>query len=156
MKLSPNFWLSEFTDSDTAERLGIDNTLPAELMAEARQTAAFMEQIRAHLSGVKEDDVPIDALSGYRCLALNRALKSDDGSDHRRMQAIDFIAPTFGSPLEICRALAPVVDRLGIGQLIYEHTWVHVSRRPQVKAFNRILTLAKAGGYLPGIVEAKA
>lgn len=163
MKLSTNFWLAEFTDSDTAARLGIDNTLPAAMLAEAKQTAAFMELIRAYLGELKKPhinaspvDVPIEVLSGYRCLALNRALKSEDGSDHVRMQAVDFIAPTFGTPLEICRALAPVLDELAIGQLIYEYTWVHVSRRPQVKQFNRVLTLAKAGGYLPGIVEARA
>ena len=35
MKLSANFSLSEFVRSDTADRMGIDNSLPAELMDNA-------------------------------------------------------------------------------------------------------------------------
>jgi hypothetical protein len=43
--------------------------------------------------------------SGYRCLALNRAIGSSDTSDHIKAMAADFRAPAFGSPLEVSKAL---------------------------------------------------
>lgn len=154
MRLTDHFTLGEFTRSVTAQRLGIDNSLPDTLLIEASRTAHFMERIRDALCHSSARDVPINVESAYRCLALNRALKSDDNSDHPRMEAVDFIAPEFGTPLEICRFLVGLMDDLAIGQIIYEHTWVHVSRRPVTKAINRILTFSRhTNGYLPGIVE---
>ena len=153
MNLSTHFTLKEFTDSDTALRLGIDNTLPVELTDNAKATADLMERIRAFLSDRAGNEVPIDITSGYRCLELNRSIGSHDNSDHRKALACDFRAPTFGTPLEICKALAPAVSVLQIGQLIYEHTWVHVSVRVPDKLINRIITVA-GKDYVPGIVEA--
>jgi hypothetical protein len=85
---------------------------------------------------------------------LNRAIGSGDTSDHRKAMAADFRAPSFGTPLQVCKALAPVVSVLGIGQLILEfNSWVHVSTRPSDKIINRIITISKAGTQA-GIVEA--
>jgi hypothetical protein len=73
--------------------------------------------------------------------------------------AADFRAPAFGTPLQVCKALAPVVSVLGIGQLILEFAtpngggWVHVSTRIPDKIINRIVTASKQG-FAPGIVEA--
>jgi zinc D-Ala-D-Ala carboxypeptidase len=73
-------------------------------------------------------------------------------SDHLRAMAADFKAPAFGTPLEVCRALAPHLDDLGIGQLIHEFgTWVHVSTRRPEREVNRTLTISHAG-TMPGIV----
>lgn len=151
MKLSAHFSLAEFTDSDTARRLGIDNSLPAELLGEAMNTAALMERIRLFLTERAGKDIGVLPSSGYRCLALNRAIGSKDSSDHVKMMAIDFRAPTFGTPFEVCQALVPVVDSLHIGQLIYEHTWIHVSTRQPDKQLNRILTV-QGSGYVCGVV----
>ena len=153
MKLTPHFTVKEFTASDTAARLDIDNSLPAALLPQANLTAQMMERIRAFLSARADHDVPVSPSSGYRCLALNRAIGSGDGSDHPKMMAVDFRAPAFGSPLVICRALAPEMDRLGLGQLIYEHTWVHVSSRIPDKAINRVLTIQGPKRYAAGILE---
>ncbi len=153
MNLSQHFTLAEFTASDTAERQRIDNTLPDALLPEAMATAQMMERIRHQLSFLKMQEVPIISTSGYRCLALNTAIGSKPTSDHIRALAWDFRAPTFGAPIDICRALVPCMDALGIGQLIYEHTWVHVSRRRQDKPFNKVLTV-QGTGYTVGIVEA--
>lgn len=148
MNLSPHLDLAEFTGSDTAARLGIDNTLPKELLGNAYATAAMLERLRAHLK------VPILVSSGYRCLALNTALGSSPGSDHVQALALDFRAPAFGTPLQICRVLQAHLTELGIGQMIFEHTWVHVTTRAPVNPINRVLTLSGAGGYVPGVVEA--
>lgn len=153
MKLTQHFTVEEFTASSTAARLGIDNSLPAALLTQANLTAQMMERIRSFLSGRAGEDIAVLTSSGYRCLALNRAIGSSDTSDHPRMMAVDFKAPKFGSPLAVCKALVPHMTELGIGQLIYEHTWVHVSSRVPDKAINRVLTVQGRNQYAAGIVE---
>lgn len=152
MNLSLHFAINEFTRSDVAARLGINNDLPIELLAAARDTAEMMERIRGFLTDRAGNSVPVLVSSGYRCLQLNRAIGSSDTSDHVRMLAVDFTAPAFGTPVEVCKALVPAMEALGIGQLIYEHTWVHVSSRIPDKVINRVLTVQRTG-YAPGILE---
>jgi hypothetical protein len=138
--MTPHFTLAEFTASDTAARLNINNDLPDELREAAHQTLEMMERIRFHI------DAPITITSGYRCEALNRAVGSKSGSDHTLAFAVDFRAPKAGSPLQIAASLAPVIKIIGIGQLILEFgTWVHVSTRIPDKVVNRIITIDKTG-----------
>lgn len=151
MQLSPHFSLQEFTESETAVRLGIDNSLPDYLLEEAKATCELQERIRAYLSHIAGRDIPMVQTSGYRCLALNTALRSKPTSDHVKALAGDWKAPSFGSPFDICRALAASVDLLGIGQLIHEYgTWVHTSRRRPDKLVNRVITIGQ-GIELVGI-----
>lgn len=149
MKLSPHFSLAEFEASDTAARKGINNKLPPELYPQAMETAAMLERIREALGGV-----PIIITSGYRCPALNKAIGGSKSSDHLQAFAVDWKAPSFGTPFAICKALAPKVQALGVGQLIHEFgTWVHVSSRLAPKEVNRVITIT-AAGTRAGIWEA--
>ncbi len=151
MKLSPHFTLAEFTRSDTALRLGIDNTLPPQLTNTALQTAHMLERIRAYLCERARKEVQIVVTSGYRCSALNMAIGGAERSDHQRMMAVDFRAPVFGSPQQVCLVIAPAVYSLQIGQLILEYdSWVHVSLAVPDKPQNRIITRT-ANGYSVGI-----
>jgi zinc D-Ala-D-Ala carboxypeptidase len=151
--MTPNFTLREFVRSQTATRLGLDNQLPAELMPNARATLQMLERIRAFLSSRAGRDVPLVISSGYRCAAVNAAVGSGAGSDHRQALAADWDAPAFGTPYEICKALAPQVSALGIGQLAHEFgEWVHVSTRVAARPVNRIITISHAG-TVPGIFE---
>ena len=147
--MTPNFTVAEFTRSSTAARRGIDNALPMELVPAARETFEMLERIRAHLSHLAGRDVPISISSGYRCPALNLAIGSSSTSDHPKAAAADWRADSFGTPVEICRVLAPLVGVLGIGQLINEYPgpsgWVHTSTRVPAKLVNRIITLSAAG-----------
>ncbi len=153
MKLTPHFTLEEFTRSDTALRLGIDNRLPQRLMPEAQETAHMMERIRAYLCDRAGCDIPIEVSSGYRCLSLNQAIGSKPLSDHVRMLAVDFKAPQFGTAFAVAEALRPAVHALQIGQLINEFgVWVHVSTRIPDVLFNRIITINSLGPQL-GIVK---
>lgn len=146
MNLSPHFTLEEFCASDIASRKGINNDLPIELYDTAKQTAELMERIRTHLSVHAGKPCPIYISSGYRSPLVNKAVGSLDTSDHRKAMAVDFKCPEFGSPLEICRALVPMVELLKIGQLIHEFgSWVHVSTRLPDKMINRILTIDATG-----------
>lgn len=157
--MTPHFTLAEFTASDTADRAGIDNTLPLSLHGAALETLEMHERIRAFLSATAGRDVPIDPSSGYRCPALNWAVRFptkgpglDPTGDHPAAAAMDWRANSFGTPLEICRALAPMVSTLRIGQLILEYgRWVHASTRLPTKAINRVITINSAGTHA-GIV----
>lgn len=152
MQLSEHFTKEDFEKSNTAKRLSIDNTIPADLLQDAILTAAFMEKIRVYLSAVADKEIPIIVSSAYRCSALNKAIGSASTSDHPRMLAVDFIAPSFGSPYAICKAIEAVLDDLSIGQLLQEGTWVHVSRNQQISRSNRALTL-RGTGFIQGIQE---
>lgn len=153
MRLTPNFTLAEFERSGLAARRGIDNRLPKSLTVDAVETAEMMEAIRSHLSDLAGKPIPIQVTSGYRCLELNRLLGSKDTSDHVRMESVDFVAPSFGTPYQVCTALAPVLDELGIGQVIHEFgEWIHVSRSKPTRQANRVITISKAGVQL-GIQE---
>lgn len=152
MQLSEHFTLEDFERSTTAQKLGIDNTLPPELLNEAIMTAQFAEGVRAALSAQASRDVPMIVSSGYRCPALNAARGGQKKSDHMAMLAIDFVAPKFGSPYEIAKFLAGKLDALDIGQLIFEGVngvrWVHISRKPTEKLVNRVITISDAGKAL--------
>ena len=121
MNLSPHFTLAEFTVSDTAARKGIDNTPPDGVLPALRKTAQGLEAVRVRLGMA-----PITITSGYRCLALNRAIGSKDSSQHPLGQAADFICPRFGTPREIVAALRD--SGIAFDQLIVEFDrWVHIS-----------------------------
>ncbi len=148
MQLTQHFTLEEFTRSGKAAELGLDNTPPPELLPRLILTAELLERIRATLG------VPVTVTSGYRSPKVNLAVGSSSGSDHPHGYAADIVAPAFGTPYEVARALAPLVSTLGIGQIILEgikgKRWVHVSTRSPEKAINRIITITD-NGTLVGI-----
>ena len=126
------------------------NAPPPEALHRLQGTAEMLERIRARLG------VPVIVSSGYRGPALNRAVGGATTSDHMSGQAADIVAPAFGTPYQIAKALAPLISVLGIGQLILEGVkgkrWVHVSTRIPDKPVNRVITITDAGAQL-GIQE---
>lgn len=150
MKLTPHFTMAELTASTTAQRLGIDNTPPPELLPRLVLTAEMLERIRDTLKA------PIIITSGYRGRQVNAAVGGVTSSDHTQGHAADIVAPGYGTPTQIARTLAPLVSVLGIGQLILEGVkgkqWVHVSTRVPDKPANRVITITDNGAQL-GIQE---
>lgn len=149
--LSAHITMEEFIHSDTAVSLGIDNTLPPDLLETALETCAMGERVRAFLSSRLGKDVPLNLSSGYRCLALDLAIrKRPRPGDHSLAKAMDFRADSFGTPYQIAKALAPMISVLGIGQLIYEcptkgREWVHISTKIPDKIVNRVITISPSG-----------
>ena len=147
-QLSEHFTLAEFC---ATQHRGIDNALPADLLPAARDTCAMLERIRAHLARYAAREVPVHISSGYRCPALNAAVGGATSSDHMRAMAVDFTVPAAGLPHEIALSLEPMVDVLGIGQLIQEFAtadgggWVHISTRRQPNPANRVITIDRSG-----------
>lgn len=144
MQLAKNFTLAELTQSAYAERQHLDNTPTPEIISELVLTAKLLQDIRDYLSARNGKDTPLINVSGYRSILVNRGIGSSDKSDHVIGMAADFKAVGM-TPYEICQMLVPKLDAFGIGQLINELTWVHVSRRPQEKAINRVITIDKMG-----------
>jgi len=117
MNLSPNFKLSEFVRSDTADREGIDNTPSESDINNLRRIAYTLEIVRLVLGA------PVYISSGYRCLELNRAIGSSDTSKHVKGLAADFTVKGY-TPKESVEIIRKVV---GFNTLIQEFgQWVHL------------------------------
>lgn len=121
MRLTPHFNLEELTHSNTAVRLNIDNTPLPEEIIKLKYLAEKLEDVRMVL-----DHNSILISSGFRCLELNRALKSKDTSHHIQCRAVDFTAPDFGDVSEIMKKLRDT--NIQFEQCLLEYnSWVHLS-----------------------------
>ena len=144
MNLTKNFTLQELTASDWAARHGVENTPTPAVLAELQRTAELLQRIRNYLTACASSDTPLTNISGYRSIPMNRGIGSSDGSDHVRGMAADFKARGM-TPYQVCQALLPKLDEFGIGQVINELTWVHVSTKMVPKPINRIITIDRHG-----------
>lgn len=120
MKLTPHFTLEELVASQTAARRGIDNTPGPDVLKNLGILAEGLERARALLGA------PMLISSGYRCPALNTAVGGARNSAHKSGLAADFIAPGYGTPIQVCRLLEVHAAEIGFDQLIQEGTWVHI------------------------------
>lgn len=144
MNLSTHFTLAELTSSQTAVRRGIDNTPPEDVVKNLEHLALGLEGVRMLLG------CPIIINSGYRSPELNRVVGGARDSQHKLGLAADFIAPGFGSPVQVARAIA--ASGIKFDQLICEGTWVHISFTATPR--RQVLTAKfKDGGvrYSPGL-----
>lgn len=117
MKLSQNFNLNEFTDSQTATREGIDNYPSQESIFNLATVAYTLEIIRIHLNA------PIHISSGYRSKELNEAVGGSKESKHMEGLAADFIVEGY-TPREAVQIIRNIV---GYNKLILEFNgWVHL------------------------------
>lgn len=149
IKLTPNFFLSELTVSDYADRNGIDNSPPAIIVPNLFKVASMLEKVRAALG-----NKVISVSSGYRSPALNAAIGGSATSEHSVGMAADFNCRSFGTPLQVCHAI--VKAGIPFGQLIYEGGWVHMSA-PDGKNDGQLLTAVFTPGkpttYVKGLPQ---
>jgi len=153
MNLSANFSLHEMCKSDTALRMGFDNTPDEEATENLRLLCEMVLQpVRDHYGkGVKVN-------SAYRSPELNAAVGGSKTSDHCKGMAADIEIPGVANA-----DLAQwIMDNLEYTQLILEFYtpgipdsgWVHVSYDPN-NLKKQELTATKVAGkttYLPGLV----
>lgn len=151
MKLSKNFTEAEFVKSQTAERKGIDNSVPEELIPVAK---ALFENV---VQPVRDNFGPTIINSGYRSPALNEAVGGSGKSQHCKCEAVDIEVP--GVPnAEVAQW---ILDNLDFDQLILEFYtkgipdsgWVHVSYK-QEENRKSVLTATRIDGkltYLNGL-----
>ena len=129
-KLSDHFTLGELIRSETAERKGIDNTPPDDIIPMLKRLCVeILEPIRVRYG------VPFRPNSGYRSEALNREIGGSSNSQHCVGEAVDVEIPGVSN-----YDLATwIKDNLEFDQLILEcyrrgeptSGWVHVSLKAQ-------------------------
>lgn len=136
-QLTPHFSLEEMTFSETAVRLGLDNSPSLEVIRHLQELAEAMETVRELLG------VAIHVQSAYRSPAVNKAVGGKSTSAHLSGWACDFTAPGYGSPREICEAIIDAM--LPFDQLIWEYSaWVHLSVDP-ARMRQEVLTINENG-----------
>lgn len=147
IQLSPNFYLSEMLYSETAIREGIENVPDPLAVKNLYAMALLLEEVRKLLG-----NKVISVSSGFRCLELNTRIGSSNTSDHVRGSAADFSCHAYGTPLQICAAIAK--SNIKFGKLIFEGTWVHISL-PDGEGDGQVLTAIFKKGektrYVPGL-----
>lgn len=140
--ITSHFRLSEFTRSEYAIRHGLDNNPPANVFARLVVLADGLERVRTVLG------VPIHIQSGYRSGLVNAGIGGHRDSQHCLGEAVDFVAPAYGSPLEVCQAILDHEDLVDFDQLIHEGEWVHISFTERRKQRRQVLTAHFAGGHV--------
>ena len=120
MQLSEHFELAEFLVSETAARRGITNEPTPEIIDNLRRLCQLvLEPLRVKLAR------PVVITSGYRSLALNRAVGGSPTSHHMQGRAADLIVPGI-TPLAVCQAASQL--KLPCVQIIHEFgRWTHLS-----------------------------
>lgn len=120
------FTTAEFVRSETADKKGIDNRLPKDLLPNVQ---ALVNNV---LDPLREAyGKPIIISSGYRCDALNKAVGGVPTSEHRLGMAADIVGtPNTKAENKRLFNLIQSLD-LPFNQLIDEKnfSWVHVSYR---------------------------
>ena len=154
MRLSKNFTLQEFTKSQTAIRMDIDNT-PEEERLEAAKILfeKVVQPVRNHFG-------PTVINSGYRGPELNKAVGGSSRSQHCKGEAVDIEVPGVAN----AEVAEWIYKNLDFDQLILEFYtpgipdsgWVHVSYKSDESEKNRkqVLTAYKEDGatvYASGI-----
>ena len=148
MKLSTHLSLSEVINSDSAKRLGIDNTPSAEHLANLKLIAEkVFEPIRLHFGK------PILISSGYRSKALNAATPGASlTSQHSTGEALDLDQDSAGTGITNKMVFDYIKANLEFDQLIWEYgndinpNWVHVSYESTGKQRKQILRCVRVNG----------
>lgn len=153
MKLSQNFTVAEFSKSQTALRLGIDNEPQGEHLEAAK---ALFENV---IQPVRDHFGPTTINSGYRGPELNKAVGGSATSQHCKGEACDIEVPGVANA-EVAQW---ILDNLEFDQLILEFYtpgipdsgWVHVSYKAEGDNRGQVLTAMKEDGktvYKAGLI----
>jgi len=148
-KLSPNFYLDEFTRSQTAARLEISMAVP-----EGSSVFSDLHHLaRRGLQPARDALGPIFISSGYRPPALNSRIGGSSTSAHVPGLAAD-ISVSGHTPHQVARWYE--ASAVPFDQVIHEFgQWVHVGMAaPGEEPRRQLLTAVKVNGrtvYLEGI-----
>lgn len=130
IQLSPHFKLSEFTNSATASKYHIDNSLSETCPIDAaiidnlsKLCIHVLEPLRVAMG------VPITIGSGYRCTTLNKLIGGVPHSMHLTGHAADIHIPDTKTGR---KWMEWIIDNCQFYKIIWEtadkhHFWIHVS-----------------------------
>jgi hypothetical protein len=118
-QLTENFALEEFTQSDTASRLGVTNAPNGEQRTNLeRLTVCLLQPLREAAKAA------LHVNSGFRCTALNEAVGGQPTSQHTKGEAADISGIAPKTLLEILKQTG-----LDFDQAIVYPTFLHLSYR---------------------------
>jgi|TARA_R110000824_G_scaffold105590_1_gene249828 hypothetical protein len=144
MQLSENFSLAEYSKSNTAVRLDIDN----EPLDEHLESAInLFENV---IQPVRDEFGPTRITSGYRSEALNEAIGGSATSQHSKGQACDFECDGTDNK----EVVEWIIDNVDFDQLILEFYneedpnsgWIHCSFKDEESNRNQVLRALKRDG----------
>jgi zinc D-Ala-D-Ala carboxypeptidase len=146
VKLSKNFHLSEMTKSQTAERMGLNNSPNEDQVENLRLLCErVLQPVRDHFNDV------ITISSGFRDIILSEKIGSSRKSQHCRGEAADF--EIFGTANN--EVADWIKENLMFDQLILEYFepgqpnsgWIHVSYTKEINANRKeyLMALKKDG-----------
>jgi len=149
MQILKHFNMQEVVKSQTAIRLGIDNSLPDELLPYVIDVA---ENILEHVREVFI--APVLVCSWYRSPALNKAIGGSKTSDHCFGRAVDFEVDGISNK----QVAIYIRDHLKFKQLILEYYvsgkpnsgWVHCSYL-EGRNTNEVLKTSDGKNYKTGL-----
>ena len=155
IKLSANFYLDEFTRSETAVRHGI-----AIIVVEGDPVYINLKRLCMYVLQPMRDALgPVHVLSGVRPVALNTLVGGSKKSQHITGQAADIVVANY-TPLDVARWV--YANSEDYDQVIHEFgQWVHVSiaapsqwpRHQPLTAFKKPRLLGKPKTiYTPGLL----
>tara|TARA_R110000765_G_scaffold4841_2_gene15214 strand:- start:47 stop:541 length:495 start_codon:yes stop_codon:yes gene_type:complete len=133
MKLSKNFYLSELTKSQTATRMGLNNSPNEDQVENLRLLCErVLQPIRDHFNDI------ITVSSGFRDIILSEKIGSSRKSQHCKGEAADF--EIFG--VDNNKVSDEIKENLMFDQLILEYYipgepnsgWIHVSYLKEINA----------------------
>jgi hypothetical protein len=147
MKISKHITLAEATKSNTATRLGIDNTPPQAIIERMTETAEKVFEPLREILG------PIRVSSFYRSPELNRAIGGSKNSQHCTGEAIDLQSVTASNAMLFNASC----DLPEFDQIIWEFgtldepDWVHISysKTHNRKQILRATKIGKRTAYVP-------
>jgi len=148
MNLTDHFSLEELTSSSIALRKGIPNVPNDEQVANLTLLAQTLERVRELLG-------PFHIDSAFRSPKVNSAVGGSPTSAHLEGYAADIVCPSYGGPLEVCKAIQG--SGIPYDQLIMEggeKGWTHISVDPKMR--REVLTARFINGkatYSQGIVQ---
>lgn len=147
MNLSEHFTLEEMVRSQTALRLGIDNTPDADEIANGKRLCAtILEPARAALCKATGRDIAMFTSSGFRCRALNRAVGGSATSAHLDFLASDQI-PALPRGISLRVAFDVIRNaKIPYDQIILEcNEWIHLAAAREGREPRRQALLAFGG-----------
>jgi zinc D-Ala-D-Ala carboxypeptidase len=143
-KIGQFFDWVEFTSSNTASRLGLDNTPSPEVQRSIeRFVAVVLDPLRAHL------DAPMHITSGFRSRQVNAALRGSPESMHMTGEAVDIKVDGYGAE-QLAEAI--VASELPFDQIIWYATsrggHVHLGWTERRSNRRQTLHAPTDGGYV--------
>lgn len=139
LERNPNDWVTEhfsrkeLTKSNTAARLGIDNTPSTTEWENIKYTAEQLEKIRAYVTEKLGKETAVIVSSCFRCVKLNKAVGGSATSAHCHGLAADFDIAGLTSP-QTAKLVREMRSKglIDYDQLILEYpkngngAWVHI------------------------------